>query len=309
MLVIVCPGQGAQSPGFLTSWLDRPGFRDRLGWFSAAADLDLVAHGTVSDAETIKDTAVAQPLIVAAGLAALDEILPEGARVGAVAGHSVGEITAAAVSGVLTPEQALVFVRERGRGMARAAAVTPTGMAAIVRGEPDAVLAGIEAHHLTPANMNGAGQIVAAGALDDLAALRADPPAGARVIPLKVAGAFHTDHMAPAQNHLAELARGVHTADPAVPVLSNADGEAVATGAELLHRLVAQVALPVRWDLCMETLAGLGVTGILELPPAGTLTNLAKRALPGVETLAVKGPDDLDAAHDFVARHQGAPHD
>lgn len=312
MLVIVCPGQGAQSPGFLTPWLERPAVRERLRWLSAVADLDLVAHGTVSDAETIKDTAVAQPLIVAAGLLALGELrspddLVDRVPADAVAGHSVGEITAAAAAGVLSPEQALVFVRERGRGMARAAAVTPTGMAAIVRGDQDEVLAAIERHGLTPANVNGAGQIVAAGALDDLAALRADPPAGARVIPLAVAGAFHTDHMAPAVTHLAELARAITRGDSAVPVLSDADGEPVTDGTDYLDRLVAQVSRPVRWDLCMETMARLGVTGILELPPAGTLVNLAKRALPGVETLALKTPDDLDTARAFVERHRGAP--
>ncbi len=311
MLVIVAPGQGSQTPGFLSPWLELPGFRDRLEWLGAVAGLDLVAHGTTSDAETIKDTAVAQPLIVAAGLVALRSLFEdpaEGPRVvGAGAGHSVGEITAAAAAGVIGAEAAMVFVRERGRGMAEASAVTPTGMTAVVGGDAEEVAQALARHGLTPANMNGAGQVVAAGTLEQLEALRADPPARARVIPLQVAGAFHTAHMQPAVDRLARYARVISTADPRVPLVSNADGTVVRDGRTVLERLVSQVSSPVRWDLTMETFADLGVTGLIEIPPAGTLAGLAKRALKGVETLAVKTPDDLEAATRMISEH-GAAH-
>ena len=310
MLVLVCPGQGSQTPGFLTPWLELPGVRDRLGWLSAVAGLDLVAHGTVSDAETIKDTAVAQPLIVGAGLVSVLGLFERPTdlhgSVGATAGHSVGEITAAAVAGVLSDEQAMVFVRERGRAMAAASAVTPSGMSAVVGGDPDEVATVLERHGLTAANNNGGGQVVAAGTLEQLAALKDDPPARARVISLQVAGAFHTAHMAPAVDVLDGYAPAIATSDPVVPLLSNRDGAPVADGREVLGRLVHQVSNPVRWDLCMQTFRDLGVTGLIEIPPAGTLTNLAKRNLPGVEVLAVKTPDDLEQARRMVREHGGA---
>jgi len=310
VLVLVCPGQGSQTPGFLTPWLELPGVRDRLGWLSAVAGLDLVAHGTVSDAEAIKDTAVAQPLIVGAGLVSLLGLFDQpgdapGAvgAVGATAGHSVGEITAAAVAGALSAEQAMVFVRERGRAMAAASAVTPTGMSAVMGGDPDELAASLQQHGLTAANNNGGGQVVAAGTLEQLAAFAAEPPAKARVIPLKVAGAFHTSHMAPAVELLEGYARAISTGDLVVPLLSNRDGAVVESGRDVLDRLVQQVSNPVRWDLCMRTFADLGVTGLIEIPPAGTLTNLAKRNLPGVEVLALKTPDDLEQAHRMIREH------
>lgn len=303
----MCPGQGSQTPGFLTPWLDIPGLRERMGWLSAVAGMDLVRHGTESDEETIKDTAIAQPLIVASGLVsllALFEHPADGFRlVGAGAGHSVGEITAAAAGGVISAEQAMVFVRERGRAMAEASAVQPTGMSAVMGGDPDEVIATIERHGLTPANINGAGQVVAAGTMDQLAALAAEPPAKARVIPLKVAGAFHTEHMAPAVDLLDRYAKAMSTHDARVPLVSNRDGAVVHSGREVLRRLVSQVSNPVRWDLTMQTFTELGVTGIIEVPPAGALTGLAKRALKGVEILALKSPDDLEQAHRMVKEH------
>lgn len=307
MLVIACPGQGSQKPGFLSPWLDVPGFADRMHWLSAVAGVDLVAHGTTSDADTIRDTAVAQPLLVASGLVSLLALFPHPADafsvVGAGAGHSVGEITAAAAAGVLSAEQAMVLVRERGRVMAEASAVEPTGMSAVVGGDPEEVAEVLSRHGLTPANANGAGQVVAAGTLEQLAALREEPPAKARVIPLQVAGAFHTEHMASGVPVLERYARAITTHDPRVLLVSNADGTVVHDGREVLARLVQQVARPVRWDACQETFAELGVTGLLEVPPAGTLTGLAKRALRGVETFALNGPDDLDAARAFVEKH------
>jgi [acyl-carrier-protein] S-malonyltransferase len=311
VLAIVCPGQGSQTPGFLAPWLELPVFRARLESLSDVAGLDLVAHGTTSDAETIKDTAVAQPLIVAAGLAAAAVVLPAGpaGAVGVTAGHSVGEITASAFAGVLSDHDAMVFVRERGAGMAAASALTPTGMSAVLGGDPTEVADSLVRHGLTAANANGAGQTVAAGTLDQLAALAADPPAKARVIPLQVAGAFHTTHMSPAVDALERLAAGFDVSDPGVTLLSNADGRTVADGADALARLVEQVSNPVRWDLCMQTMVDLGVTALVELAPAGTLVGLAKRAMPGVATLAVKTPDDLEAAQQLVRDHGGDPAD
>ncbi|MEU1459196.1 ACP S-malonyltransferase [Streptomyces sp. NPDC005727] len=303
MLVLVAPGQGAQTPGFLTPWLELPGAADRVAAWSDAIGLDLVHYGTQADADAIRDTAVAQPLLVAAGILSAMALgdMPEIAP-GAVAGHSVGEITAAAFAGVLDDIAALGLVRRRGLAMAEAAAITETGMSALLGGDPETSVAHLEKLGLTPANINGAGQIVAAGTLEQLAALAEDKPEGVRkVVPLKVAGAFHTRHMAPAVEALAEAAARLAPADPKVPYVSNKDGRQVASGAEVLDRLVGQVANPVRWDLCMETFKELGVTALIEVCPGGTLTGLAKRALPGVRTLAMKTPDDLDAARALIA--------
>lgn len=297
VLVLVAPGQGAQTPGFLTPWLELPGLADRLGAWSEVAGIDLVAYGTTADADEIRDTAVAQPLLVAAALAAAEAL---GASPDVLAGHSVGEFAAAALAGVLTAEQALGLVRERAQAMAKAAAVTETGMTAVLGGVEADVLAAIERHGLTPANINGAGQIVAGGTLEQLAAFKDDAPARARLIPLKVAGAFHTGHMAPAVDALREAAWNVVPGDPQVTLLSNADGRPVAGGAEFVQRLISQVSSPVRWDLCMATMAELGVTKMIELLPGGTLTGLAKRGLRGVETVALKTPDDLDAARELI---------
>ncbi|EPD58647.1 ACP S-malonyltransferase [Streptomyces sp. HGB0020] len=302
MLVLVAPGQGAQTPGFLTPWLELPGATDRVSAWSDAIGLDLAHYGTKADAEEIRDTAVAQPLLVAAGIlsaAALGAVTP-----GAVAGHSVGEITAASFAGVLDDTAALTLVRKRGLAMAEAAAITETGMSALLGGDPEISVAHLEKLGLTPANVNGAGQIVAAGTLEQLAALNEDKPEGVRkVVPLKVAGAFHTRHMAPAVDKLAEAAKALVPADPQVTYVSNKDGRSVATGAEIVERLVGQVANPVRWDLCMETFKELGATALIEVSPGGTLVGLAKRALPGVQTLALKTPDDLDAARALIAEH------
>lgn len=307
MLAIVAPGQGAQAPGFLSPWLTEPRFADRLNWLSVVSGLDLAHYGTEADAETIRDTAVAQPLLVAAGLLVALELFPQPAdgfrRTGVAAGHSVGEITAAAAVGILSAEQAMVFVRERGRQMAAASAARPTSMMAVVGGDATEVLAKLAEHGLTPANNNGSGQIVAAGTVEQLAALQADPPARARLIQLSVAGAFHTVHMEPAVEHLERLSRAITTHDPRTRLLSNADGQVVQSGREYLGRLVKQVANPVRWDLCLQTMADLGVTGLLELPPAGTLTGIAKRNLKGVELFSLNTPDQLADAQDFVAKH------
>ena len=307
MLAIVCPGQGSQTPGFLAPWLELPSVAGQLASLSEIAGLDLTAHGTTSDEETIKDTAVAQPLIVAAGLVAAKSLFDvELSSLPVIlAGHSVGEITASALAGVLTEQEAMTFVRERANSMAAAAAVTPTGMSAVVGGDPAEVLAAIEASGATPANVNGAGQTVAAGTFDQLKALAENPPAKARVIPLKVAGAFHTSHMAPAVSALEALKPALKPQDPQVPLLSNFDGSEVTGGAAGVESLIAQVSRPVRWDLCMDTMVKRGVTGVIELAPAGTLAGLAKRGMPGVKTVAVKTPEDLSAALALFAELEG----
>ena len=307
MLAIVAPGQGAQTPGFLAPWLSEESFADGLAWVSAVSGLDLVHYGTQADADTIRDTAIAQPLLVAAGVLAARELfgpLDAAGGIGVAAGHSVGELTAAVVTGVLSLEQAMVLVRERGQAMAEASAARPTSMTAIIGGKPDEILAALAREGLTPANHNGTGQIVAAGTVEQLVSLAGNPPTRARLIPLSVAGAFHTQHMAPAVAHLASLARAVSPHDPEVTLLSNADGQAVSSGVDALNRMVGQVANPVRWDLCMATMAEMGVTGLLELPPAGTLTGIGKRNLKGVELFALNTPDQLFEARDFVRAHQ-----
>jgi [acyl-carrier-protein] S-malonyltransferase len=305
VLAVLSPGQGSQKPGFLTPWLDLPGAEGRLSSWSALAGVDLLHLGTRADADEIKDTARTQPLLVAAALLAAEHLPMQ--DVGLVAGHSVGELGAAALAGVLTAETAVSLAGVRGREMAAACALEPTGMAAVLGGDPDEVLAALAAHELHPANRNGAGQIVAAGAVAGLEKLAAEPPARARVIMLKVAGAFHTPYMAPAEAALAEVAAGITPADPARLLLSNLDGAPVEHGPELVRRLVRQVTAPVRWDLCMRTLADLGVTGVIELPPAGTLAGLVKRELKGAgapEIVTLNTPDDLPAARDLIARHR-----
>ena len=297
MIITVFPGQGAQTPGFLEPWLAVPGVRERLERYSADSGVDLIAAGTEWDADQIRDTQVAQPLIVAASLvsyAALTDAA--GAEPDGVAGHSVGEIAALVAAGVLSDDDGMRLVGLRGRAMAEAAAAAQTGMSAIIGGDRDAVLTRLGELDLTPANHNGAGQIVAAGALDALAELAAHPVPASRVIPLQVAGAFHTSYMAPAVETLRVAAAEVTASDPAVSLWTNRDGSLVTDGRTALDLLIDQVSSPVRWDLCMDSFAAAGVTGIIELSPAGTLVGLAKRALRGIPTVAVKTPDDLAAA-------------
>jgi [acyl-carrier-protein] S-malonyltransferase len=301
MLAIIAPGQGSQTPGMLSPWLEDAQLRALTQEFSDAIGLDVTRLGTTADADEIKDTANAQPLIVAAGLISAHAL---GATESAayVAGHSVGEITAAAIAEALSPIDAMKLVRTRGVEMAKAAGVAPSGMAAVLGGDRQVVLSAISDLGLVAANDNGGGQIVAAGDLDALAQLA---PEGARVRPLAVAGAFHTSYMQSAVEPLRALAASIETLSPSVGVLSNKDGEVVNDGKEVLDRIVHQIANPVRWDLCMQTLVSLGVTGVIEVAPAGTLVGLIKRAAPGIEQFAFKSPQDLDAARAFVAQHGG----
>ena len=323
MLAVLAPGQGAQKPGMLTDWLDLPGAESFFRWAGAIADADLLTLGTTGDAEAIKDTAVTQPLVVAMSLFVARELgglpgpvshAPHAGRDVVITGHSVGELTAAALAGVLSIEAAIALTAVRGRAMAAACAQTPTGMSAVLGGDPDEVLAAIAQHGLTPANMNGAGQIVAAGALDGLAALKADPPAKARIMPLSVAGAFHTEYMSTARTELEGLVGGLGPAEPSRLLLSNADGHAVDTGAQALARLISQVTSPVRFDACLATMRELGVSAVIELPPAGALAGLAKREWKGhrvngeaVEIVALTGPGDLDRARELIGAERGRP--
>jgi [acyl-carrier-protein] S-malonyltransferase len=306
MLALLAPGQGSQTPGFLAPWLEDTKAAELIGNWSEAIGIDLKRLGTVADADEIRDTANAQPLLVAGGLIGALRLLGEKlSNVSYVAGHSVGEITASVFAGVLDGDSAMKLVATRGAQMAVAAKDSNTGMSAVLGGERDVVVAAINAAGLTAANENGAGQIVAAGSLTALAALAENPPKGSRVRALAVSGAFHTSTMVPAVSHLATLAASLHATDPMIPLISNKDGAVVESGRGILDRIVGQIAGPVRWDLCMETMAKCGVTGVIEVPPAGTLVGLVKRAQSEIQTFALKGPEDLAAAQAFIAEHGG----
>ena len=301
MLAIIAPGQGSQTPGFLTPWLEDEPLNHFLSSWSQSIGLDLVRLGTTAGADEIRATENAQPLIVAAGILAaksLGNVLPS-----LTAGHSVGEITAAHIAGVLSDNDALALVRERGQAMALAAAQSETGMSAILGGEREVVMTALKELGLIPANENGAGQIVAAGALGALAKLAENPPFGSRVRPLAVAGAFHTETMRSAVAQVKKFATSLPVNNPNSTILSNSDGSAITSGRAILDRMVHQIANPVRWDLCMERMKSLGVSAVIELPPAGTLIGLIKRTLPDVETLALKTPSDLAAARELISRH------
>jgi [acyl-carrier-protein] S-malonyltransferase len=302
VIVVVAPGQGSQTPGFLEPWIAEPRFKEHLERISDSVGIDLVKHGTTSDADTIRDTAIAQPLIVAAGLLALEGLSPENGKlkIDGTAGHSVGEITASVVARVLGEEEALRFVKQRSQGMADAAKLVKTGMSAVIGGDEDALLALLEELELQPANFNGGGQVVVAGELKNLAKLTENPLAGSRVIPLQVAGAFHTRFMEPSVEALHEVAASIWASDPELPIWTNRDGSVVESGTTFVDLMVSQVTSPVRWDLTMAALADAGVTGLIELTPGGTLAGLAKRGLKGVPTVAIKTPDDLAAAHDMM---------
>ncbi|MEV0701399.1 ACP S-malonyltransferase [Saccharopolyspora sp. NPDC050389] len=302
MIALLAPGQGSQTPGMFNPWLELDGVAERIAAWSESTGLDLLRLGTTAEADEIKDTAVTQPLVVALSLIAADELrrrvtVPADTP---VAGHSVGELAAAAIAGALTFDDAVALAAVRGREMAAACALEPTSMSAVLGGEADDVVAHLERLGLDPANRNGAGQIVAAGRVPALEELAAEPPAGARVRPLPVAGAFHTRFMAPAQESLAQHAEKVTATDAALPLLSNADGAVVTDAAEIVGRLVSQVTSPVRWDSCMAALADRGVEAVVEFPPAGTLSGLVRRELKGVKAVALKTPADLDKVADLL---------
>jgi [acyl-carrier-protein] S-malonyltransferase len=304
MLVIVCPGQGSQTPGFFSPWLELPAFRESIEAAQTASGLDLLTYGTLSDADTIKDTAVAQPLIVSASIASFAALKAAGLEnVSGVAGHSVGELAAAAIAGVFNTATAMELVTKRGSEMAKAAALTSSSMAAVLGGDRDEVVANLNARGLFAANYNGSGQIVAAGSSEGIANLIAEPMAGTRVVSLAVAGAFHTNFMEPAVAELANFAADLKTSDPTLKLWTNKSGEIISSGAEYLQLLVNQVSNPVRWDLCMEVMVAAGVTALIEVSPAGALTGMAKRGMPGVETLALKSPDQIDAAIQLAKNH------
>ena len=301
MLAIIAPGQGSQTPGMLNSWIQDPTLKKLISTWSDAIGLDLLHLGTNADADEIKDTANAQPLIVATSLLGAHAL---GIKQFAVtSGHSVGELAAAALSGAISEIDALRIVRTRGIEMAKAAAAATAGMSAVLGGDRAEVLSAIAALDLVAANDNGAGQIVAAGDLESLSLLGENPPAGARVRALAVAGAFHTPFMQPAVEPLRALTSSIATHNVLIQVISNKDGQVITDGTEVLNRIVNQIANPVRWDLCMGTMKSMGITGVIELPPAGTLVGLLKRAASEIETFALKSADDLDAAREFAGRH------
>ncbi|MBD0322187.1 MAG: ACP S-malonyltransferase [Aldersonia sp.] len=307
MIALLAPGQGAQTSGMLVPWLELPGARDRVTLWSKAAGLDLERLGTTASDEEITDTAVTQPLVVAAALLAFGEIDQSGyapaefspslrsPQAAIVAGHSVGELAAAAVAGVISADDAVKLAAIRGAEMAKACALEPTGMSAVLGGDEEAVLARLDELDLVPANRNAAGQIVAAGRLDALAELAANPPEKARIRPLPVAGAFHTRFMAPAQDAVTAAVANITPAEPTRVLLSNYDGQPVESGADAITKMAAQVTRPVRWDLCTASMRSAEVSAIVELPPAGTLVGIAKREMRGTPTVALKTPGDIPA--------------
>ena len=306
MLALLAPGQGSQTPGFLAPWLESELATSLINIWSDVTELDLTRLGSTADADEIRDTSKAQPLLVAGALMSAGWCF-EGdySNISYFAGHSVGEIGAAALAQVMDANTAMKLVRARGVEMAKAADGTNTGMSAVLGGDRDVVVAALHALGLTPANENGAGQIVAAGSLAALATLAENPPEGSRVRALAVSGAFHTSTMAPAIPILAEMAKEISAGEPMLPFISNKDGAIIDNGREILDRIVGQIAGPVRWDLCMETMAKSGVTGVIELPPSGTLAGLIKRAQPTIETFALKTPEDIPAAREFAKKHGG----
>jgi len=306
VLALLAPGQGSQTPGFLAPWLESELATSLINIWSDVTELDLTRLGSTADADEIRDTSKAQPLLVAGALMSAGWCF-EGdySNISYFAGHSVGEIGAAALAQVMDANTAMNLVRARGVEMAKAADGTDTGMSAVLGGDRDVVVAALHALGLTPANENGAGQIVAAGSLAALATLAQNPPEGSRVRALAVSGAFHTSTMAPAVPILAQMAKEISASEPILPFISNKDGAIIDNGREILDRIVGQIAGPVRWDLCMETMAKSGVTGVIELPPSGTLAGLIKRAQPTIETFALKAPEDVPAAREFAKKHGG----
>jgi [acyl-carrier-protein] S-malonyltransferase len=303
LIALTCPGQGAQTPGFLKPWLELESFKSEIEKYSEILDIDLIYFGTEADADQIKDTKIAQPLIVAASMASHASLigeLPDDSMFEGVAGHSVGEIAAANIAGVLDTEAALKFVKARGEQMAMAASLEASSMAAVVGGEQGIVLDHLSSLGLFAANYNGKGQIVAAGSSTKIQELISSPPAGARVVGLAVAGAFHTSFMESAKVALASLALSISCEDPKLLIWSNSGGVSVSNGDKFLDLLIKQVANPVRWDLTMDEMVSDGVSAVIELLPGGTLTGIAKRAMPGVATLALKSPEDLEKAVSFV---------
>nr|WP_199340277.1 ACP S-malonyltransferase [Mycobacteroides chelonae] len=295
---MLAPGQGSQTPGMLTPWLELPGATDQVEQWSKASGLDLVRLGTTATAEEITDTSITQPLVVALTLLAYDELTKRGhlnAKTTVVAGHSVGEIAAYAIAGVISADEAVALAATRGAEMAKACALDPTGMSAVLGGDEAEVLERLEALELIPANRNAAGQIVAAGRITALEKLAEDPPAKARVRQLATAGAFHTHFMAPAQEAYAAAAAAILPSEPVTTLLSNFDGTPVASGADAMEKLVNQLTSPVRWDLCTEYFKTADVQAVVELPPSGALAGIAKREMRGVTNQALKSLEDLDA--------------
>ncbi len=286
VLLLLSPGQGSQSSGMLMPWLALPGAEERLARWSELTGLDLRALGTTASDDEVRPTEVAQPLLTAAALLSGRAVLA-GRTPDVVCGHSIGELSAVALAGVLTDDQAVALAAGRGRLMAEAAALRPTGMAALLgvgAQEQDWTAAGLEL-----ATVNVAGQVVLGGPVEALDAWT--PPKGVRVRRLDVAGAFHTSAMAPAADGFAALVAALGPRDADCDVIANADGAVLRDGRELLDRLVGQLTRPVRFDLCLA--AASSATEAVELAPGGVLKGLAKRALPELPVRALRTPDDL----------------
>lgn len=305
MYALLAPGQGAQTPRMFRPWLRDPRTACLLASWSHAADVDLVHLGTKAGAEEIAQTENTQPLLVAQAMIILD-YLPLAAAQWVVAGHSVGELAAAAFAGVLAPEDAVSLARARGMAMAHACSLAPTTMAAVIGGAPEVVISHLHGIGLTVANHNGAGQVVAAGLVEDVECLKQDPPKGTAVRQLAVAGAFHTSYMQSAQTEFAAAADRVRFRDAVHPMLSNLDGRLVTAGAEIRERLVTQLTSSVHWDLCLASLGELSPELVVAAPPGRVVTGMVTRQLPELRTLCVQSPRDLQGLTPHNCDFKGA---
>ena len=292
MYALLTPGQGSQFPRMLRPWLRDPHAVDLLRSWSRTADVDLVHLGTKAGTEEIARTENAQPLLVAQALL-LRDLLPLTTTRWIMAGHSVGELAAAAFAGALAPEDAVSLARARGMAMAQACSLAPTTMAAVIGGTPESIVSRLHEIGLTAANYNGAGQVVAAGLIENVNRLKQDPPKGTKVHQLSVAGAFHTSYMKPARAEFERAADRIRFHDVTHPLLSNLDGRLVTNGVEIRERLIAQLTVPVRWDLCLTTLGTFSPELVVAAPPGRVMTGLMTRRFPDLRTLCVQTPKDL----------------
>jgi [acyl-carrier-protein] S-malonyltransferase len=300
----VTPGQGSQTSGMYSPWITDQTNNEIVKKYSDLIDLDLFHYGTVASQPEITATNIAQPLLTALAFMSFNRLNIKSNENIIYSGHSVGEFSAACLAGFYSDETAMKLVSVRGKAMAEAAASnSATGMSAVLGGDKAEIIKHIEQFDLVPANVNSSGQIVASGLLTNLEKLSANPPASTKVRKLDVAGAFHSQFMKSAESELEDEFAQVELTKPTCSFISNKDGQTITESTQLKSRLISQITSPVRWDLCQAKMVELGVTGMLELAPAGVLTGIAKREMPGVELFAIKSPEDIDTAQAFINKH------
>lgn len=298
------PGQGSQTSGMYSSWITDAANKELIANYSELIDLDLLNYGTSASQAEITATNIAQPLLTALTFMSFGKLEVNLNTNIIYSGHSVGEFSAASLAGFYSDETAMKLVNVRGKAMAEAAASNnATGMSAVLGGDKAEVIKHIEQFDLVPANVNSNGQIVASGLLTNLEKLSENPPASTKVRKLEVAGAFHSQFMKTAESELEKEFAQLEVNKSSSIFISNKDGQIVKDSSELKSRLITQITSPVRWDLCQAKMIELGVTGMLELAPAGVLTGIAKREMPGVELFAIKSPEDIPGAQAFIDKH------